>query len=104
MLVGIPIGLWVFATVADLIHLLGWGGPLWTEIARYCIGGGIVGAILAAIPGLVDLTSISHARVRKIAVTHMTVNLIAVALFALSLWMRASGPQGGFPSSSRAWG
>ncbi len=97
MLVGIPIGLWVFAVVADLVHVLGWGGPAWKEVARYCIGGGIVGALLAAVPGLVDLTSISAGRVRTLALTHMTVNLIAVALFGLSLWLRTSDPLGGWP-------
>jgi uncharacterized membrane protein len=97
ILVGVPIGLWTFAVVADLVHLLGWGGPMWKEVARYCIGGGIVGALLAAVPGLVDLTSISGGPVRKIALTHMTVNLIAVALFGLSLWLRAGDPLGGWP-------
>ena len=66
MLVGIPIGLWVFAVVADLVHM-GGGGPAWKEVAWYCIGGGIIGALLAAVPGLVDLTSISAGNVRKVA-------------------------------------
>ena len=99
MLVGVPIGLWVFAVVADLVHLLGWSGPMWREVARYCIGGGIVGALLAAIPGIIDLTSITAGPVRKIALTHMTVNLIAVALFGLSLWLRMSDPLGGWPAA-----
>ena len=98
MLVGIPIGLWVFAVVADLVHM-GWGGPAWKEVARYCIGGGLIGALLAALPGLVDLTSISAGNVRKIALTHMTVNLIVVGLFALSLWLRSSDPLGGWPAA-----
>jgi uncharacterized membrane protein len=80
MLVGIPIGLWVFAVVADLVHM-GGGGPTGKEVARYCIGGGIVGALLAAVPGLVDLMSISSGNVRTVALTHMTVNLIVVGLF-----------------------
>ena len=42
MLVGIPIGLWVFAVVADLVHM-GGGGAAWKEVARYCIGGGSSG-------------------------------------------------------------
>lgn len=93
MLVGIPIGLWVFAEVADLVDLLG-GGPSWKIVAWYTIGGGIVGAVLAAIPGLIDLTSITDAKVRKIALTHLTVNLIAVALFAASFWLRMGDPRG----------
>jgi uncharacterized membrane protein len=98
MLVGIPIGLWVFAVVADVVHMVR-GGPAWKEVARYCIGGGIVGALVAAVPGLVDLTSISVGKVRKAALTHMTVNLIAVGLFGLSLWLRTMDPLGGGPAA-----
>lgn len=96
MLVGIPIGLWVFAFVSDLVYL-GGGSPAWKEVARYCIGGGIVGALLAAVPGLVDLTSISAGNVRKVAVTHMTVNLIVVGLYGLSFWLRTTDSAGGWP-------
>jgi len=98
MLVGIPIGLWAFAVVADVVHMVR-GGPAWKEVARYCIGGGIVGALVAAVPGLVDLTSISAGKVRKAALTHMTVNLIAVGLFGLSLWLRTTDPLGGWPAA-----
>jgi uncharacterized membrane protein len=96
MLVGLPIGLWVFAVVADVMHM-GGGGPAWKEVARYCIGGGLVGALLAAVPGLIDLTSISAGNVRKVALTHMTVNLIVVGLFGLSFWLRTTDPLGGWP-------
>jgi uncharacterized membrane protein len=98
MLVGIPIGLWVFAVVADVVHMVR-GGPAWKEVAQYCIGGGIVGALVAAVPGLVDLTSISAGKVRKAALTHMTVNLIAVGLFGLSLWLRTTDPLGGWAAA-----
>ena len=53
MLVGLPIGLWVFALVCDVMHAVT-GNTAWQIVATYCIGGGIVGAILAAIPGLID--------------------------------------------------
>jgi uncharacterized membrane protein len=50
MLVGIPIGLWVFAVVADLVHM-GGGGAAWNEVARYCIGGGDRRGLLGRGPG-----------------------------------------------------
>lgn len=53
MLVAFPIGLWVFAFVCDVIHALS-GNTVWLTVATYCIGGGIVGAVLAAVPGLID--------------------------------------------------
>ena len=96
MLVGIPIGLWVFAMVADLVHLFG-GSPVWKVVALYAIGGGIVAALVAAVPGFIDFTSISDRRVRRVALTHMMVNLVVVGLFALSFWLRLVSPLGGVP-------
>ena len=97
MLVAIPIGLWVFSMAADLIFLFGWGGLVWKTVALYTIAGGIVGALIAAVPGFIDFTSISGRRVRKIAVSHMVANLTAVALFGLSFWLRCVNPLGHVP-------
>lgn len=97
MLVGLPIGLWVFSLVADVIFLSGWGGPVWKVVAWYTIGGGIVGALMAAIPGFIDFTSVTARRVKKIAIAHMTLNLIAVGLFALSFGLRFVAPLGPLP-------
>jgi uncharacterized membrane protein len=98
ILVTIPIGLFVFAGVADLIHHAGWGGSTWKALAFYTIAGGCIGAVVAAVPGFIDFTSITDATVRRIAVTHMAVNLGAVALFAVSLWLRTGNPVGGGPA------
>jgi len=97
MLVAVPIGLWVFSLVADLIYHLGWGQPVWKDVAFYCIGGGIVGALLAAVPGFIDFLSITVANVRAIGVYHMVVNLTAVAIFAVSFWLRWTGTAGFLP-------
>jgi uncharacterized membrane protein len=87
MLVAIPIGLWVFALVCDIARMAG-GGPAWSMVAIYCIAGGIVGAVVAAIPGLIDYFSIDEAEMGRIATLHMLVNLSAVIIFALDLWFR----------------
>jgi uncharacterized membrane protein len=49
MLVAVPIGLCVFALVCDIVALAG-GAPAWSTAALYCTVGGIVGAVLAAVP------------------------------------------------------
>ena len=85
MLVGLPIGLWIFALVCDIFRLMG-EGPAWSIAA--IIAGGIVGAIVAAIPGLIDYFSIDEREMNRIATFHMIVNLIAVVVFALNLWLR----------------
>jgi uncharacterized membrane protein len=87
MLVGLPIGLWVFALICDGFRLAG-QGPAWSTAAIYCIAGGIVGAILAAIPGLIDYFSINEKEMRRIATFHMLLNLGAVVIFTVNLWLR----------------
>jgi uncharacterized membrane protein len=87
MFVGLPIGLWVFALVCDIFRLAG-QGPAWSTAAIYCIAGGIVGAILAAIPGLIDYFSIDEKEMGRIATFHMLLNLGAIIIFGLNLWLR----------------
>jgi uncharacterized membrane protein len=87
MLVPIPIGLWVFSLVCDLIHAGGSSNPAWSTVALYTMGGGIVGALLAAVPGLIDLLSLPPGP-RKTAIAHMAINLTVVVLYIINFWMR----------------
>jgi uncharacterized membrane protein len=95
MLVVFPIGLWIFSLISDVIFLLG-KNLLWNEIALYTMVGGLIGASLAAIPGLIDMFSITNPKPGKIAWNHMIVNIIAVALFALNLCLRVILQPGAF--------
>src|SRR5437667_7222116 len=94
MVVVFPIGLWVFSLVCDLIYLFVTHNPIWSQVAFYCIGGGIVGALLAAIPGFIDYLSITERRLKKIATFHMILNLLGVVLFAANLGLRWNGVPG----------
>jgi len=87
MLVPLPIGLWIFALVADVMTHAG-GAPGWRTAAFYAIGVGVVGALLAALPGLVDLVSLRPGPARRTGIWHMVINLVAVAVFALNFLMR----------------
>ena len=87
MLVALPIGLWVFALVCDVVRAAG-GPAIWETVAIYCVAAGIVGALLAAIPGLIDYFSIDESEMKRIANLHLVVNLGAVFLFAINLWLR----------------
>lgn len=88
MLIPLPIGLWVFSLVSDIIFRAGWGGGIWNSVAVYTIAGGIVGALLAAVPGFMDLLSIDNPKVKKIGLWHMSLNLLAVVVYAINLWLR----------------
>lgn len=98
MLIPFPIALWIFSLICDVVYLLGWGGAGWADTAFYTMAGGIIGALVAAPFGLVDLLSISDPKVKTIGKAHMYVNLGLVALFAIDLWLRVKGvPTAGWP-------
>jgi len=90
ILVTLPIGLWIFSLASDVIFLMQWGPSVWKDVALYTMGGGIIGALLAAVPGLVDLLSMSKGPVRRLGIWHMCINLIVVALFAVNFWLRTT--------------
>ena len=96
MLIVLPMGLWVFSLIADLIAAAGWTTP-WNDLALYTMGGGVVGAVIAAAPGLIDFFTISDPRSRKIGLYHLIVNLSATAIFALNVYLRATSGPGAFP-------
>jgi uncharacterized membrane protein len=88
MLVTLPIGLWVFSLVCDLV----WrstGDPQWQTTAYLTLGGGIIGALLAAVPGLIDLLTLREGAERRTGITHMSLNLAIVAIQAVNFWMRS---------------
>jgi uncharacterized membrane protein len=89
MLVVFPIGLWVFSLVSDLMYLFN-QTALWSELALYAMVGGLIGAIGASVPGLIDMLAIRDIRVRKIARDHMILNASAIVIFGLNLLLRVS--------------
>ena len=96
MLIVFPIGLWIFSLACDLVRLAGGSSDAWTTVAFYSMVGGLIGALCPAVPGFVDLLFYKGGAppVKKIALTHMAINLTAVVLYAVNIWLRASG-QGG---------
>ena len=91
MLVPIPIGLWIFSFVCDLVFVFGSGAPAWSTVALYTMAGGIVGAPAAAIFGFIDLLSLPP-EPRRTALVHMTINLIVVVLYLVNFWFRRDTP------------
>ena len=92
MLVPIPIGCWIFSLVCDLIHAGGATNAAWTTVAFYTMGAGIIGALAAAIFGLIDLISLP-ADPRRTALAHMALNLTIVVLYLINFGMRWSDPE-----------
>ena len=94
IIIPLPIGLWIFSLVSDLIFKFGFGGPVWNDVAFYTLGGGIVGALIAALPGFSDLTDLQNPKTKTIAIWHMTINLLAVLLYCVNFWLRMQRPPG----------
>ena len=90
MLVVFPIGLWTFSLVADLVYEWGLGNQTWSVLAYYTMIGGLVGALLAAVPGLIDLVAIRDPKTKRIGIAHMVINLVAVALYATNIYLRST--------------
>src|SRR5688572_21917822 len=94
MIIPFPIALWVFSLVADVIYL--WrGNPVWRDyVAFYALLGGIIGAAVAAVPGLIDWLSLTDKAVVKLANWHARLNVIALLIFAASFYLRTTNGAG----------
>ena len=90
MLVALPIGMWVFSLVADFIALRSGAADTWHAAALYTMVGGIIGALLAAPFGFIDVMSLRDAHTRRIGFTHMTLNLVIVVLYIVNAWTRVA--------------
>jgi uncharacterized membrane protein len=87
-LVGLPVGAFFLAFVADVAFLQG-GRPLWGEMAGVAIGVGVITALVAAVTGFIDYGGLLPGSVvRRIATVHMVLNLLFVALYAASFYLR----------------
>ena len=87
MLIPFPLALWVFSFIADLLYLLRADG-VWIGLAKYTLAGGIIGGVLAAVPGLIDWLALKSREVKAIANWHARLNIIALVIFAVSLYLR----------------
>jgi uncharacterized membrane protein len=101
MLVTLPIGLWIFSMVCDFVFIAT-DDSRWAVTAYFTLGGGIIGALLAAIPGLVDLLGLHDARAQRVGVIHLVLNLAIVAVQAVNFWLRMVGPVGDIEVLPRA--
>jgi uncharacterized membrane protein len=88
MLVAFPIALYV-ATVAALLVHVGTHDPFWYRVALYSNIGGVVMALVAAIPGFIDLVTAvpKRTRARVTGIRHAAFNVLSLVLFAISAYM-----------------
>jgi uncharacterized membrane protein len=88
MLVVFPLGLLATSLVWDLVYLAS-ENLMWGAIAFWTIVAGVVGGVIAAIPGLVDWLAIpSGTRAKRVGALHGILNLAIVVLFLVSIVLR----------------
>jgi uncharacterized membrane protein len=91
ILVTIPIGAWVTSLVLDIGARASDQPAGLARAAYWAIGVGIVGALVAAIFGLMDVLTIPRdSKAFRVGLTHMAFNLTVVAAFVASFIWRSS--------------
>jgi uncharacterized membrane protein len=87
ILIPFPIALWSTSFLCDVIFYF-WRNSSLNLIAKAMLAVGCLGAVAAAVPGIIDWLSIKEARVKRIANWHARLNIIALIVFAISLYFR----------------
>ena len=87
MLIPFPIALWTTSFVVDILFYFLRHQTL-LVIAKFMIAVGCIGAIAAAIPGIIDWLSIKNGEVKKAANWHARLNIAALVVFAISFFLR----------------
>lgn len=91
IVVSFPIGLLGTAALFDAVYVVH-GGAMWSNVAFYMIGAGVVGGLIAAIFGLIDYIAIpSGTRAKRVGAFHGLSSLTVVILFSIS-WALRTGP------------
>ena len=91
MLVHFPIGFLVLSFLLDLVSLVFPEVPGLLRGSFYAMLFGIIAALLAAVPGIVDYSEIRRDHPGKVVATrHMILNLMVVAIYGINLWIRSS--------------
>jgi uncharacterized membrane protein len=89
ILVTIPVGAWVASLIFDVASMLGDGSSALVQAAFWLIGIGILGALLAASFGVMDLATVPRrSRAFRVGVTHGSLNVAITLLFVVDFFWR----------------
>lgn len=95
ILVSFPIALLTGALLLDLLMLLT-GEQSYADAAVYALAGGLISALIAAIPGIIDyfFTVPPESSANQRALKHAMINACAVLVFAMAFLMRLKNDTG----------
>jgi len=87
MLIPFPLALWATSFAVDVLFYF-LRHPTLLIIAKFMIAAGCLGAIAAAIPGIIDWLTIKNGDVKRAANWHARLNVAALVVFAISFFLR----------------
>jgi uncharacterized membrane protein len=88
ILIVFPLGLLSTSVIFDVIHLATGNGQF-SLVSYWMIAAGVVGGVVAAVPGFVDWWAIPQGtRAKRVGLIHGVGNDVVLVLFALSWWLR----------------
>ncbi len=93
MLIPFPLALWATSFVVDVLFYF-LRHPTLLVIAKFLIAAGCLGAIAAAIPGIIDWLAIKNGDAKRVANWHARLNVAALVIFAISLFLRMGSYSG----------
>ena len=89
MLIPFPLALWATSFVVDILFYFT-RHPTLLVIAKFMLAAGCIAAVAAAIFGIIDWLAIKNGEVKKVANWQARLNVIALIVFAISLFLRLS--------------
>jgi|SRR5688500_850940 len=94
VLIVFPLGLLATAVVFDVVYLAT-SSSQWSLVAFWLIAAGIVGGLVAAVPGWIDWFAIpAGTRAKSVGLLHGTGNVVVLILFAVSWLLRRDAGTG----------
>jgi uncharacterized membrane protein len=92
ILIVFPLGLLSTSVVFDIVYLLT-RDTAYSLVAYWMIAAGVIGGVIAAVPGFVDWMAIpKNTRAKRVGLLHAVINDIVLILFAVSWWLRRDKP------------
>lgn len=92
ILIVFPLGLLITAVIFDIVFFAT-GNRLFAEVAFWNIAAGVIGGLIAAIPGVIDWLAIPQGtRAKSIGLWHGLGNVVVLVLFAVSWLLRWNDP------------
>lgn len=94
MLIVVPLGMFVGALVFDGLFYLGGRDPQWAVVSYWMVVTGLIGGLVAAVPGWVDWFAIpSGTRAKTVGLVHGLGNGVGVlGLYGASWYLRRPDP------------